>query len=492
MLSILNKMKNSRRYFIKIAGMAGLSLASANALYAEYQEQEKEFKDLPGRIDKYQKKHKQRFNMSGYAAPKISTVRIGIIGTGNRGSHHAGTISRVSDVEIKAAADVLPERFGRIKKNLNSTDHNPEYYSGSDEAWKELCERKDLDLILITTPTYMHAKMAVYAMEQGKHVITEVPAAVRIEECWEIVKTSERTKKHCMMMENYTFMPFHMTTLNMAKQGFFGEIVHGDGAYNTSKMGNNFNKNMYWNMWWLRMYGSRNGNIYPTHGMGPIAQMMNINRGDRFDFVVSVESKDFMMQNKAKKLAKDDPFFEEFAKMDYRGNMSSMLIKTKEGRTLNIQHDATSPSPHNLIHGVYGTKGSVLYDPAPPKICTGNHRWADKNTYDQLMGKFKPGLLHKFEDFRKGLGANLQSGHGGSDLINVWHIIDCLRTGLPLDQDVYDAAAFSAVVELSEWSVRNNSNSIKVPDFTAGAWKTNKSNMDINLDNGDGDTKILS
>ncbi|MBT4400787.1 MAG: Gfo/Idh/MocA family oxidoreductase, partial [Bacteroidetes bacterium] len=364
-------MKNSRRYFIKIAGMAGLSLASANALYAEYQEQEKEFKDLPGRIDKYQKKHKQRFNMSGYAAPKISTVRIGIIGTGNRGSHHAGTISRVSDVEIKAAADVLPERFGRIKKNLNSTDHNPEYYSGSDEAWKELCERKDLDLILITTPTYMHAKMAVYAMEQGKHVITEVPAAVRIEECWEIVKTSERTKKHCMMMENYTFMPFHMTTLNMAKQGFFGEIVHGDGAYNTSKMGNNFNKNMYWNMWWLRMYGSRNGNIYPTHGMGPIAQMMNINRGDRFDFVVSVESKDFMMQNKAKKLAKDDPFFEEFAKMDYRGNMSSMLIKTKEGRTLNIQHDATSPSPHNLIHGVYGTKGSVLYDPAPPKICTG-------------------------------------------------------------------------------------------------------------------------
>lgn len=484
-------MTTKRRDFIKMATMAGLSLASANALYAQHKTDEKKFNNLPKRIEKHQKNHFQRFNMSGYAAPKISTVRMGIIGTGNRGSHHVGTISRVSDVEIKAAADVLPKRFERIKKNLQNTDHKPEYYSGSDEVWKELCERKDLDLILITTPTYMHAKMAVYAMEQGKHVITEVPAAVTIDECWDIVKTSERTKKHCMMMENYSYMPFHITTLNMAKQGFFGEIVHGDGAYNTSKMGNNFNKNMYWNMWWLRMYGSRKGNIYPTHGMGPIAQMMNINRGDRFDFMVSVESKDFMMQKKAKKLAKEDPFFEEFAKKEYRGNMSSMLIKTKQGRTLNIQHDATSPSPHNLIHGVYGTKGSVLFDPAPSRICTGNHHWADKKTYDELVEKYKPGLLHKFEDFRKGLGADLKSGHGGSDLINIWHIIDCLRTGLPLDQDVYDAAAFSSVVELSEWSVLNNSNSIKIPDFTAGAWKTNKSNMDINLENGSGATRVL-
>ena len=133
----------------------------------------------------------------------------------------------------------------------------------------------------------------------------------------------------------------------------------------------------------------------------------------------------------------------------------------------------------------------MLYDPAPPRICTGNHRWADKETYDKLMAKYKPGLLHQFEKFRKGLGANIKSGHGGSDLINVWHIIDCLRNGLPLDQDVYDAAAFSSVVQLSEWSVLNNSNSIKIPDFTAGAWKTNKPNMDINLDNGGGTTKVL-
>lgn len=486
-------MNISRKDFLRMAGVVGASATTLDAFAgcASAGEVKSGVDNLPKEMEEVQENHKQRFNMSGYAAPKINTVRIGIIGTGNRGSHHAGTITRVDSVEIKAAADVLPERFERIKKKLANTGHTPDYYAGSEDEWKKLCQRDDLDLILITTPTYMHADMAVYAMEQGKHVITEVPAAVTIKECWDLVKTSERTKKHCMMMENYSFMPFHMTTLNMAKQGFFGEIVHGDGAYNTSKMGNNFNKNMYWNMWWLRMYGSRKGNIYPTHGMGSIAQMMNINRGDQFDFLVSVESKDFMMANKAKGLARKDSFYEEFAGMEYRGNMSSMLIKTKGGRTINIQHDATSPSPHNLIHGVYGTKGSVLYDPAPPRICTGNHRWADKKTYDDIMRKYKPGLLHKFEEFRKGLSANLASGHGGSDLINVWHIIDCLRNGLPLDQDVYDAAAFSSVVQLSEWSVLNNSNSIKIPDFTVGAWKSNKPNMDINLENGGGTTKVL-
>ena len=483
-------MKNNRRDFIKMAGIAGLSITVANELYAKGQKDEKNFAILPKRIEQFQTNHEQRFNMSGYAAPKISIVRIGIIGTGNRGTNHAGTISRISDVEIIAVADVLPERFDKIKNILKNIDHKPEFYAGEQE-WKKLCERQDLDLILITTPTYMHAKMAVYAMEKGKHVITEVPAALTIEDCWDLVKTSERTKRHCMMMENYSYMPFHMTTLNMAKQGFFGDIVHGDGAYNTSKMGNNFNKNMYWDMWWLKLYGSKKGNFYPTHGMGPIAQIMNINRGDQFDFLVAVESKDFMIQQKAKELANTDPFFKEFAKMDYRGNMSSMLIKTKQGRTLNIQHDATTPSPHNLIHGVFGTQGSVLYDPAPPKICTGNELWADKKTYNELMEKYKPGLLHKFDEFKKSLGAELESEHGGSDIINVWHIIDCLRSGLPLDQDVYDAAAFSSVIELSEWSVHNNSNSIKIPDFTVGAWMTNKPNMDINLTNGSGDTKVL-
>lgn len=481
----------NRKQFLKLAACPGVAAFTGLGSSAAAEPTESIASGLPQRMETWQKNHRQTFNMSGYAAPAIDTVRIGIIGTGNRGSHHAGTIIRVDKTEIKAAADVSPERFDKIKKTLTNTRHSPEYHSGSDDAWKKLCERDDIDLVLITTPTYMHAEMAVYAMEQGKHVITEVPAAMTVSECWDLVRTSERTKRHCMMMENYSFMPFHMTTLNMAKQGFFGEIVHGDGAYNTSKIANNFNKQMYWEMWWLRMYGSHKGNIYPTHGMTPIAQMMNVNRGDRFDFLVAVESRDFMMAAKAKELAAKDPFFKEFSEMEYRGNMSSMLIRTAGGRTLNIQHDATSPSPHNLIHGVYGTQGAVLYDPAPPRISTGNHRWADKKTFDTLMKQYKPELLHQFDRFRSGLGKDLASGHGGSDLINIWHIIDCLLNGLPLDQDVYDAAANSAVVELSDWSVRNKSNSISIPDFTAGAWKTNKQNMDINLKNGGGTTEVL-
>ena len=301
-----------------------------------------------------------------------------------------------------------------------------------------------------------------------------------------MVKTSERTKKHCMMMENYSYMPFQITTLNMAKQGFFGEIVHCDGAYNTSKMGNNFRKTMYWDMWWLRQYASRKGNIYPTHGLGPIAQMMDINRGDRFDFLVSVESRDFAMAAKAKELAETDNFFDEFIGKDYRGNMSTTVIKTKQGRTIVLQHDATTPSPHNMIHGIYGTKGAALYDPQPPRISAGKHEWVSAKEFDKIEKKYTPKIFHKMGELAK------ESGHGGSDLMIDWHLIDCLHNGLPLDQDVYDAASWSAIVPLTDWSVRNDSNSIKIPDFTAGAWKTNKRNMDIGLENGGGNTKVSS
>jgi len=478
-------MKSKRRDFLKAFSLAGFGLAGSRV-----------FGKIPSRvtvkesihpgtdeINKYQ--HAPRFNMSGYKAPKLDTVRIGVIGLGQRGPGHVKNMSRIEGVEIAALCDLRPEKAEAVKKSLEGTGHNPEIYTGTDVEWKKLCESKNLDLVIVTTPTYMHAKMAVYAMEQGKHVCSEVPAATSLEDCWKLVETSERTRKHCMMMENYSYMPFHLLTISMAKQGFFGEVVHGDGAYNTSKMGNNFNKNMYWNMWWLRLYGSYKGNIYPTHGLGPIAQIMEINRGDKFEFLVSVSSRDFMMGAKAKELAKTDDFFDEFAKMEYRGNMSSTLIKTTMGRTINLQHDATSPSPHNLIHGIYGTKGSALFDPHPPRLCTGNHQWAGEDEFKKLEKKYTPEISRRIGEIAK------SSGHGGSDLMQDWHIIDCLRNGLPLDQDVYDAAAFSSVMPLSDLSVRENSRPVEIPDFTAGAWKKNDPNMDIFLDNGGGNTKII-
>lgn len=463
-------MKSNRRSFLKATAIAGAGLAGGLDLAAA----------SAGR------RSRQEYNMSGFAAEPIEKVGIGIIGMGQRGPAHMITMSHIEGTEIKALCDVRPEKALAAKERLKGTSHNPVLYTNGPEDWKRMCERDDIDLIIITTPWYMHARMAVFAMKQGKHVASEVPAAGTLEECWLLVETAEQTRRHCMMTENYSYLPFQLLTLNMARQGFFGEVVHGDCAYNTSKMGNNFSKNMYWDMWWLKQYGSRHGNIYPTHGLGPISQIMNINRGDKFEYLVSVESRDFMMQEKARELAQKDPFFEPFAHLNYRGNMSVTTIKTTLGSTITVQHDATSPSPHNLIHGVYGTRGSALYDPQPPKLCKGNHQWVSAEEFRALEKQYTPKISLQVSELAKQVGA----GHGGSDLFIDWRLIDCLRNGLPLDQDVYDAAAWSSIVPLSQKSVLNRSDSVDIPDFTAGNWITNQPNMDINLTKG-GTTRII-
>jgi hypothetical protein len=471
-----NPMKNDRREFIKMASLAGLSLPAANALYAQCLEDEKNFNALPGRIEEHQRTHRQRFNMSGYAAPAIDTVRVGIIGLGNRGPTYIKTMGPLKGVQIKALAELRPDKAGQAEKMAKSYGHNPDVYTGDEDAWKALCKRDDIDLVVVTTHYPAHAKMGMYAMTHGKHTAIAVPVAATIEECWDLVKTAEETKKHCMMLENCSYHTFQMTTLNMARKGFYGELVHGECAYNSSKMRNNFSKSMYWNMWWLKEYASKKGNIYPTHGLGPICQMMDINRGDQFDFLVSMESRDFMMADKAAELSEQDSFYDECVGRDYRGNMNCTLIKTKKGRTITLQHDATTPSPETYIMGAYGTKGASLNYPSPPRICTGNHKWASQDVYNKVMTQYKPKIIKTFSDMASKLG-----GHGGSDAYKSWRLIDCLRGGFPLDIDVYDSVAWSCILPLSAWSVGRNSNSIKIPDFTVGAWENNKRNMDVDL-----------
>ena len=426
----------------------------------------------------------RQFNMSGYAAPGLDTVRVGVIGLGQRGPHHTRIMSTLEGVEIKALCDVRPEKVAAVKQQLAGTAHSPALYSRHESEWKKLCERDDVDLVIITTPLYLHAEMAVYAMNHGKHVASEVPIACTIEDCWRLVETSEQTRKHCMMLENYCYMEFQLLMLNMARQGVFGQLVHGDCAYIANKMQNNFSQSLYWEMWWLKLYAGNKGNVYPTHGLGPICQMMDINRGDRFDYLVSVESEDFGMAQRARELAACDDSFAPYANKDYRGNMNTTLIRTAKGRTIMVQHDPTTPSPHSLIHGIYGTKGAALYDPPPPRLSQGGH-WASAEEFTALKEKYTPAISKKMGQLAK------ESGHGGSDLLIDWHLIDCLRNGLPLDQDVYDAAAWSAITPLSQWSVNNRSNSIEVPDFTTGAWKKNQPNMDISLERG-GSTKVLT
>lgn len=451
-----------KREFIKLVGLGGVGVASSG-------------------LSQSAEARAQTFNMCSYAAPKIETVRIGYIGLGNRGSGALDRIVYLENVQIKALCDIRPEKTEAAKKKLEGTSHSPQIYAGHKDEWKKLCERSDIDLIYICTPWSLHAPMALYAMEHGKHVAVEIPAATTVEDCWKLVETSERTRKHCMMLENCCYDFFELLTLNMARQGFFGEVVHVEGAYIHDIYDSFFDKSRRYDLWRLRE-NIRKGNLYPTHGLGPICQVLDINRGDKMDYLVSVSSNDFMLEIKAKELAKTDPDFREFANKTFRGNMNTTTIRTQKGKTIMLQHDVTSPRPYSRIHLVSGTKATALKYPLPGRISTG-HEWVSEEELTKLEEKYRPEIVKRIGELAKQVG-----GHGGMDFLMDWRLIDCLRNGLPLDQDVYDAASWSAIGPLSEKSVANRSNSIDIPDFTAGAWKTNVP-VDISMKKG-GNTQI--
>ncbi|MEX0929515.1 MAG: Gfo/Idh/MocA family oxidoreductase, partial [Balneolales bacterium] len=435
--------------------------------------------------DPFPQTHRQNFNMAGYAAPRLDSVRVGIIGLGNRGSGAVRRLSRIEGVEIRGLCDLLPDRVDRARNALADTAHNPDGYSGSEDEYKKLCEREDIDLIYICTPWQWHTPQAVYAMEHEKHAATEIPAARTIEECWQLVETSERTRRHCMMLENVCYDSFEMLTLNMARQGFLGEIIHAEGAYIHDLMGNNFSSDNYQDMWRLKENASRNGNLYPCHGLGSIAQAMNLNTGDKMDYLVSVSGDDFMMEDRARELAAGDDFWDPFVGQPYRGNMNTSTIRTHKGRTLMLQHDVSSPRPYSRIHLLSGTKGIAQKYPEPARIALSHHGWVSDEEFRELEEQYTPEITKKIGEMARQVG-----GHGGMDTIMDWRLIDCLRNGIPLDMNVYDAALWSSIAPLSEWSVANRSNSIDVPDFTSGSWETNKPAMDIALNKG-GNTGII-
>jgi hypothetical protein len=451
-------MNNNRRDFLKLTGLAGAGILAGESTSA-FGETDKQ---PAGGI------YKQKFNMSGFAAPKLETVRVGFIGLGQRGPGHVTRSSRIDGVQITALCDLRPEKVTAVNAKLEGTPHKPTLYSGKTDEWKRLCESKDVDLIYVATPWPLHAPMALYAMEQGKHVAIEVPGVITMDDCYKIVETSERTKKHCVYLENCCYDFFELLTLNMARQGFFGEIIHGEGAYIHNLMGLNFNKNGYWDMWRLRQNASRNGNLYPGHGLGPVAQAMNINRGDKMDYLVSMSSNDFMMGEKAKELASTDEFFKPFVDKKYRGNMNTTTIRTAKGRTIMLQHDVTSPRVYSRLHLISGTLGAAQKYPLPGKISVGHEKFLSDQEMKALEEKYQPAIVKKVGELAKSVG-----GHGGMDFLMNWRLIDCLRNGLPVDMDVYDAAAWSCIGPLSEKSVASRSSAIDIPDFTGGSWKTN-------------------
>lgn len=408
------------------------------------------------------------FNMSGYAAPKLNTVRVAFIGLGNRGMGAVQRMSFIEGVEIKALCDKRPGQIEKAQKILTEKGIvKAREYTG-ENGWKALCESKDIDLVYIVTPWKLHTPMAVFAMNNGKHAVSEVPIAVTVEECWQLVETSEKTKKHCMMLENCCYDFFELLTLNMARAGMFGELMHAEGAYIHDLLDQNFEKGSYSDMWRLKENIGRDGNLYPTHGLGPIAQCLNINRGDKMDHLVSMSTNDFMMNALAKEKAATDSFYKEYVDKPYRGNMNTTMIRTNKGKTIMLQHDVSSPRPYSRIHLISGTKGVASKYPAPERIAFG-HEWIKEEELKALYDKYTPQIVKHVGDIAKKIG-----GHGGMDFMMDWRLIDCLRNGLPLDQDVYDGALWSAIGPLSEQSVAKKSQTVDVPDFTRSNWKTNK------------------
>jgi hypothetical protein len=424
-----------------------------------------------------------RFNMCGYAAPRLDTVRIGVVGLGARGTALLERLVHIEGVEIRALCAATPAQVDRALGLLaRIPGPAPATYSGSGEEWKRLCDRPDLDVVYVCTPWSLHTPVACRAMEQGKHAAVEVPAARTLEECWQLVEVSERTRRHCRMLENCCYDFFELLTLNMARQGFFGDIVHCEGAYIHHILDENFSTSAHHEMWRLRE-NTRQGNLYPTHGLGPVCQVMNINRGDRLDYLVSMSTRDFQMGERARELAATDEFFRPFAGLKFRGNMNTSVLMTRGGRTIMLQHDVTSPRPYSRIHLVSGTKAFACKYPEPERIAIGD-RWLSPVEIDALREKYTPEIVTRI-----GAAAERIGGHGGMDFLMNWRIVDCLRNGLPMDDDVYDAALWSAIAPLTERSVASRSAPVDIPDFTDGAWASNRP-VDMALSGG-GTTGVL-
>lgn len=406
----------------------------------------------------------------GLIAPKMDVVRVGFIGVGQRGYGHVKRMSHIEGAEIVAICDNHQEVLERSAKFLTDNGHKqPALYGNGEYAYREMLGRQDIDIVIISTPWKWYAPMAIESMESGKHAFVEVPLATTVEEMWDIVNTAERTQKNCMMMENVNYGRDELMVLNMVRQGLFGELLHGEAAYIHElrwQMKELETKTGSWRTGW---HAKRNGNLYPTHGLGPVSQYMNINRGDRFDYLTSMSSPALGRALYAQKEFSAD---HQRNQLNYiNGDISTTLIKTVQGRTIMVQHDTTTPRPysrHNLIQGTNGVFAGFPNRIALEEGGSGNfHEW----DYDMQSwyNKYDHPLWVKM-----GKEAERNGGHGGMDFLMFWRMIYCLRNGEPLDQDVYDGAAWSVISPLSAESLNNRAKSVDIPDFTRGAWQSAK------------------
>lgn len=396
----------------------------------------------------------------------IETVHIAFIGVGLRGSKAVERYTNIEGVDIKIFCDINPGSIDQAQNIITKKGFpKAEEYSGL-EGWKEVCKRDDIDLVYIATKWEMHTEQAVYAMEHGKHVAVEIPGGQTVEECWKLVDTAEKTQRHCIALENCIYDSFPMAVYNMVDSGLLGEIVHVEGGYIHNLRSRIFIDNEKTESAWdLSHLENRDGNIYPTHGFGPLCHVLNIHRGDKLEYIVSLSSKQSGMSEYTKRVFGND---HEFSKRDYKlGDYNTSLMKTTNGKSISLQQNITNPRPYSRGFLVSGTKGiAIQYPEATIALDPDGEDFLSKKGRDKLLNEYEHPIIKEI-----GEKAKLIGGHDGIDFIMDYRLIYCLRNGLPLDQDVYDAAEWACIAELSEISVANQSMPVKIPDFTRGAWK---------------------
>jgi predicted dehydrogenase len=450
----------NRRDFLQVTGLATLGALASNAF------------GMQGSGPSIGRTRPRRSkSVMGLAHKPMDKVRVAFIGVGARGSGHVTDLLNIEGVEIVAICDLYKDWAERSAAKVVAAGRRaPTLYVEGPKDYKNMLAREDIDAVWIATPWEEHIPMALEAMKRGKHAFIEVPAAPTMDEAWAMVETAEETQRHCMMLENCCYGREEMLVLNMARQGIFGELLHGEGAYIHDLRGQMMEVDRGTGSWRTPHYQKRNGNLYPTHGLGPVAQYMSINRGDRFAHLTSMSSNSRVRAIYAKEHFPKD---HKWNKTPFQcGDINTTLIRTAMGRTIMVQWDEQLPRPYNRLNLLQGTKG--VWGGYPQRcviegMSTSTDKWEQDAELKKWYDKFEHPLWQKQGDMARKMG-----GHGGMDFIMNWRIIYCLLHGEPLDQDVYDGAAWSAVSPLSEWSVARNGQSVEFPDFTRGDWKTAK------------------
>jgi predicted dehydrogenase len=413
--------------------------------------------------------------LGGFAAPKLETIRAAFIGVGHRGKGHIRNFSRLTQTEVVAISDLYQDNVDKaaaIVQEEQPQNNNPiALYAGEDTLWKKMLEEVRPDVVFISTNWANHAPMAIAAMEAGAHAFVEVPLALTSDELWAIVNTAEKTQKHCMMMENVNYSRDELLFLNLCRQGLLGDLLHAEAAYIHELRWQMEEQERGTGSWRTYHYANRNGNLYPTHGLGPVAQYMNLARGeDTFDTLVSFSTPALGRKAYAQKNYPED---HKWNQLNYKGgDLNTSIIKTQLGRTVMVQWDETSPRPYSRLNLIQGTLGTLAGFPTRVALEGGvlgitkdHHSWVQGEAMAAVYEKYDHPLYKRLNSQAKG------SGHGGMDGIMMYRIVECLQQGQPLDQNLYEGCFWSAVSPLSEASVASGGQPQQFPDFTRGQWK---------------------